>query len=236
MQIFNLLRSRHFLLIVFTFCSLQHTSAQKYPRYNPSPSFINAGPVQLGLKASYLMPRNEFGMDFKRTPAYEIYCQFRNKDGDGKWAARVGLFYADPKPRLDTIPSYIVQEPSTKLFPGYIVYKKLRFMGIGMDYAYSAVHYHNFRMDIGLGLLVGQYHQEYAQGYATISRSDGNTDSYFAGLRGRVTAGSQLSKYVEAYIEALDAIVTKTDWNSQFSHTSLSLGINISFKPSDNDN
>ena len=62
------------------------------------------------------MPRNEFGMDFKRSPAYELYCQFRDEEGAGRWAAGVGLFYTNLKPRLDTqLPNSGI---SYKDFPG----------------------------------------------------------------------------------------------------------------------
>ena len=229
------LPSRLLLLAALLFYSLAPAGAQFRSRYNTEPSFKDGGPLQIGFKASYLMPRNEFGMDFKRAPAYELYCQFRNKGGAGNWTARLGVFYTSLKPRLDTIPSYLVRENPTMLFPGYIVYKKLTFMGLSMDYAYSVVHYKGFRMDLGLGLLVGKYHQEYEQAYPTIIITNGSVDDLFAGLRGRINLGYQLNNYVELCAETLDAFITSKDWSSQFNHTSLSLGVNVSLKPARND-
>jgi hypothetical protein len=205
-------------------------------QYKYTESFEDAGPIQIGLKTSWIMPRNEFGMDFKRAPGYELYYQFRNDGGDGRWTARGALFYANFKPRMDTIPSYMVREfPTTKIFPGYISYKKLYFIGIGIEYAYSAVHYNNFRLDVGLGMIGGQFHREYEEEYATILTSRSSVDEYFAGLRAKVSAGYQLNKYIEIYMEGMDAFMSQLDWSSQYNYTSLGLGINVSLKPNSNE-
>ena len=225
-----------FLLVLFLCNSGTTAGAQQFVHYNSGePSFKNGGPIQLGVKVAYLMPRNEFGMDFNRAPGYEFYCQFRDDGGAGRWAARLGVFYANFKPRLDTVPSYMVQEFPTMIFPGYIVYRKLSFIGLTMDYAYSVVHQKGFRLDLGLGLIIGQYHQEYEQGYATIITTSGSQDVRFCGLRPRITAGYQLNRFIELYVECMDAFLTNTDWSSQFHHTGLGLGLNIALKPGSND-
>jgi hypothetical protein len=222
------------ILLLAAICTSGTASAQIYYSW---PESVPGGALQLGAKVAYMKPRNSFGMDFSNAPSYEMYLQFRSRHGSGPLSGRVGFFYTDTKPRLDTIPSYLAQIGSPdKLFPGYIAYHKMNLKGIFIDYAYSLLCYQRLRLDLGLGLMGGISHIEYSRGYATMLNENGTIEDKIVGLRPRINLGYQVIKYLEVYAEYMDNIVTTSDWSTQYSSHNFGIGLNITFNPkSDND-
>jgi hypothetical protein len=226
---FIYLRLRTIILALGGIWICTGASAQVYYQW---PESIPGGSLQLGAKVAYVKPRNGFAMEFKSAPSYELYLQIRSKHGNGPFSTRIGFFYTDTKPRLDTIPTYMVKVSyPDKLFPGYVVYHKMDLKGIYIDYAYSLICYNRLRLDLGLGLMGGISHVEYSRGYATLVAEEGNVADYIVGLRPRVNIGYQLIKYLEIYAEYMDNIVTSTDWGTQYSSHNFGLGLNFTFNP-----
>lgn len=221
------------LLFAALMLSISSGYAQIYRHY-AQPSVSN-GSSEVGLLVSYIMPRNDFAVEFDRGPSYELYYQMRSDEGNGRWAARVGLFYADFKPRLDSFPKYMVQtSPAERLIPGYVAYTKFDLKGFFIDYAYSVVKYRRFRLDLGLGLMVGLYQMDYSEAYETVvSVSGASMQEFFAGLRPKLGLGCRLNKYLELFGEYKAGLNTSVDWSMQFPTHSVGLGLNVTINPAD---
>jgi hypothetical protein len=204
--------------------------------YDTEPAFKKPA-VQLGLKYAYLTPLGDFGMEFSRAPQYELYCQLRNKQGNGRLSGRVGMYYTAPTPRLDSFPAYLVFESNgATLYPGYVTYQKFYMAGIFIEYAYRIVRYKGFAIDAGLGLTLGQYRLEYEEGYATMLPERGIVEAKIAGLRTHIALAYQINRYFEIYAEGMNSQITQTDWSARFPNNTYGLGVNFTFNPgTDND-
>jgi hypothetical protein len=189
---------------------------------------------QLGAKVAQIQPRNAFGKDFGRAPGYEFYVQVRYNEGRSGFSNRVGVFYADLQPRLDTIPDYLVRGNPTTVLPGYVCYRKFNLRGLYIDAAYTVVQLRKLNVDIGCGGMIGLYTMEYSEGYATVlTISDAHIKDDFVALRPKLSVGYRLGGYLQLYAEYVDVFATTKDWSMMFNHNSFGLGVNVSFNRSE---
>jgi hypothetical protein len=155
----------------------------------------------------------------------------RNKEGEGPFAARISVFYTTFTPRLDTFPTYIIENGGQRILPGFVTYKNLVLKGISIDYSYSLVRLGRLRLDLGAGVVVGKYRIEYYSVYKTVINSHGVEDELLAGLRPKLDLGLQINRYVELFGEYKYNINTSLDWARQFGHNAIGAGLNITLNP-----
>ena len=221
---------RQSFLSLLLLLSIEPASAQM-TYFNTEPAFKKPA-VQIGFKYAYIAPLNNFGMEFSRSPQYELYCQLRNQDGNGRLSGRIGIYYTSPAPRMDSIPAYLIYESNgTTLYPGYVSYQKFYMSGIFIEYAYRIVRYKGFALDAGLGLTIGKYRMEYDEGYTGMLTQKGIIEETTAGLRMHLALAYQINRYFEIYGEAMNSQITQTDWSTKFPNNTYGLGVNFTFNP-----
>lgn len=183
--------------------------------------------ASVGLKLAHFDPRGDMGQYFKNSLSYEAY--FSKDYGDSPLRGRIGLFYANMKPRLDSFPVYDVRidysTSTNTVMPGYLVYHRYRIFGMYIDQSVRVFKTKNFSAYAGIGLAVGHLEEVYDYGIESSIISNGADHTYkIGGLRTCAQAAYMLTENIQLCAELMHNWLTDTKWSGNYTHNTIGVG------------
>lgn len=191
----------------------------------------------IGILANWSKPLGNFGADFAPAPAFELFLETKS-DRNDRFRGNVSFIYANYKPRLDTIPVYMVGGSSMmsyKLYPGKLAYKDAKNMMLMIDYSYVVVRKGKFDLALGGGMGIGKMWHEYYLEYETQLNQITSVQDFTLCLRAQSSLTYKLMPYVHLRGAFGYQWQTFTNWSVQFPVRNLGFGLVFNFENDDDE-
>src|ERR1700739_4687817 len=117
--------------------------------------------AQIGFETSLVNPNGDIGQFYKKNISADLFLM-RGGGANEHFRIRMGIFYTNLSPRLDTVPQYAVLiggTPYTQIVPGYLVDHNFTMTYIYGDFSYKVVTYKKISLYAGLGIEGGKVHE-----------------------------------------------------------------------------
>ncbi len=185
--------------------------------------------AQLAVRLLHFNPTGDQGILFeKRFTAEIMYMQdFANEGGSSRM--RAGISYTPLKSRLDTFPSYAVQEGSgTLVLPGYEIYKKYDLISAFMGADWAVLDREPFYLFLGGDIMGGVVNMEYEANYETILDESFSGGLAMVGIRLRAGTQYMITDKVIVFGEVTRSYYYIEEYSFQ-SHYDYGIGIQYVF-------
>lgn len=196
--------------------------------YGNMPFFFKS----IGLRINQAKPMGNFGADFSKTAAFELFLETEHDDND-RFHGNISFRYARFKPRLDTIPVYLVEGTnmmSYRLYPGQLAYKNAVNMTLVIDYSYVLVRKGKFDLALGAGMGLGKIGYAYYERYETKSETQNTTTDFTFCLQAQSNLTYKVTPLLQLRASLNYQWQTVTDWSLQLPGRYAGIGLVVNFK------
>jgi hypothetical protein len=180
--------------------------------------------AQIGLQLLQFRPTGEMGMVMKKGITGELLYM---DNFDDRWRVRAGLSFISLRPRMDTFPSYAIEESNgVTVLGGYQVFHKysLTFLSVGVDY--SIIDKEPFFFYPGVDLVVGGLDTKYDTSYPTFLDESYSGGEVLVGFRFRLGGEYAISKTFGVFAEITRSFyfINETGF---FSNNNIGIGLHV---------
>lgn len=184
--------------------------------------------AQVGISVMQVSPLGDMGQFYSKGPGISVFASF----DEDNWRGRAGLSYAQLRPRIDTVPQYLVKldGSNTVIVPGYLVNDKMTMISIFIDYDYRVLKVKQLGLYLGGGVMVGKAHMAYVRDFEAVLHEQADRDVLMGGFKGNSMLNYKIGKHINIYGEAAITLAETKDHTSM-SHYTLGLGFDYTFKP-----
>jgi|GEM_PF-3431595 len=188
----------------------------------------------VGLRLAQARPYGNLKFVFKNAPSLELFFVHTNQND--RLRGRIGGGYANFATKLDTFSTYDVDYGyPTTLLPGYFLYTRFDLMYVFMDYSYTIVRVKDFGLNVGLGLTVGLYQQDYERSVTGLVHETASIQDEMGGFRSKIGVDYKLGSHAVLFAEAMNNAIASTSWQS-FGHNTIGVGLIYFFGESEPNN
>ncbi len=196
------------------------------PAYS-SQTFAQSG---LNIKACYVHPKGNFGAEMKKTLGVEVGLASPLRHGN--IFTKVGLYYTNFQPRLDTFPISIVRHDYIPtVYPGVRVWEQFTTYGFFADFSFKIAQVKKFALFLGPGVSVGKVRYKYYESYETVGGGAKDVNDFIVGFRNHINIDYTVNNRWKIALEAHNLLNTTLDWQMRTTINNYSLSFTYFFHP-----